>query len=103
MNEKFRAFPNSSSVTVAYLSNVAFQILKYTISLELDSQGADILFEKQKAHNRSTIKNATSEAVILRLLTCNFFEDSCPPLTTSTHRHKIKINKQGAKEERFPA
>lgn len=103
MNEKCRAFPNSPSVTAAHLSNVSFQISKYTISLELDSQGADILFGKQKAHNRLIIKNATSKAVISRLLTCNFSEDSCHPLTASTHRHKIKINTQGAKEERFPA
>lgn len=35
---------------MAHLLNVALQNLKYNISLELDSQGADILFRKQKVH-----------------------------------------------------
>lgn len=52
--------------------------------------------------NNQTSTDTTSKAAVSSLLKVTFFEVSCPPLTTSTHRHKTKINKQGAKEERFP-
>lgn len=58
--------------------------------------------EDSQQVNNQTSANTTSKAAVSSLLKVTFFKVSRPPLTTSTHRHKTKINKQGAKEERFP-